>query len=174
MTTSERRGDRPAPRGLAWLDSPGVRGALVILALGSIAAWLELARSQASSWLAVTYGDLPRPTDAWQLAVSQSLWPMPGLYFVACSLVVIGGCIGILRVAKGHPKSLSSIWLLGGAGAALARAGGHPHGTILLPTVLLLLCVGVWADMNRWRQLLAHIALALVAAGFVTLSLRLF
>jgi hypothetical protein len=173
VTTSERSGEGPAPRGLGWLDSPVIKGVLIILALVSILAWLELARSQASSWLAVTYGDLPRPTDAWWLAFSQSLWPMPGLYFIACSLVVITGCIAVVQLAKGHQQSVWGIWLLGGAGASLARAGGHPHGTILMPTVLLLFCVGVWADLNRWRQLIAHIALALVAAASVTWLLKL-
>lgn len=102
----------------------------------------------------------------------ESLWPLPGLFFIIAIGSGGAGAWGAWLAARGE-KSSGALMLWAGGGVLLGAGlvSLWSVGLYLLPVALVLILGGVAADLPHWRRLLAHVPLLLALAALSGLGI---
>ena len=115
-------------------------------------------------WLAALVGAATCVLVPLLFAQQDSLWPLPGLYFVQIALV---GVLVLLFVAAGWGLKARRRWLPWAAGGILLAfviLGGFSIGPFLMPAFLAFALVGFLVDWPDDGAMARHAGVLLVAA----------
>ncbi len=91
----------------------------------------------------------------------QSVWPLPGLYFV--ELPVVGIWSAVLFLGSDRPSARSA-WLASGIYFAFTVLGAFSVGLFYLPIAVMFLMVAVLATVRQEQPVLRGLSTAIAAA----------
>jgi len=97
----------------------------------------------------------------WSISVHQSIWPLPGLYFI--ELVTLSLISTVVFVySRGRIRVIS--WIVAGILMAFAILGAFSIGPFYLPIAVIFTVISITSDIRNKQPLIAHIGIGLAAA----------
>ncbi len=101
-------------------------------------------------------------TVALWLSVSsyQSMWPLPGLYFIEMAALSIISAVAFVR---GGPSGTVITWGAVGIFAAFSIVGAFSVGFLYLPVTLIFAVISVSSDVRNKQPIAPHLAVCLIA-----------
>lgn len=95
------------------------------------------------------------------VAANQSMWPLPGLYFIEIVAVSI---LSALAVVRGLGRAGLASWVAAGILAAFSILGALSVGFFYLPAAIIFGLLALYSDVRQKRPILAHLGLGALAA----------
>jgi hypothetical protein len=105
----------------------------------------------------------------WSISKYQSMWPLPGLYFV--EVVLLGG-LGAFSFFQAGSRGKFLAWGAAGALLGFSILGAFSVGFIYLPVALVFLVICVTSAVRNKQHLMAGLGVCL-AAGLAQVALML-
>ena len=105
----------------------------------------------------------------WNISKVQSMWLLPGLYFV--EVVLLGG-LGAFSFIRAGPRAKFLAWGAAGALLGFSLLGALSVGLIYLPVALVFLVICVTSAVRNKQNLVAGLGVCL-AAGLAQMALML-
>lgn len=90
----------------------------------------------------------------------QSMWPLPGLYFVE---MVSLSFISTLIFVRGDPRGSLMTWVAAGVISAFSFLGAASVGFFYLPVALIFSVISLIWDVRNKQQRLTHLGIFLIA-----------
>ena len=94
------------------------------------------------------------------LSPYQSMWPLPGLYFVE---MVSLSFISTFIFVRGDPRGSLMTWVAAGVISAFSILGAASVGFFYLPVALMFGVIALTWDVRNKQQLMAHLGIFLMA-----------
>ena len=106
----------------------------------------------------------------WSIGAQQSLWPLPGLYFI--EMAVLSIVCGLLAFFDGNPRGQFITWGTVGIFTAFSILGAWSVGFFYLPVAIIFGVIAIRSDLRNEQPVAAHVAVCLFA-GLVQVALML-
>ena len=90
----------------------------------------------------------------------QSMWPLPGLYFVE---MVSLSFISTFIFVRGDPRGSLMTWVAAGVISAVSFLGAASVGLFFLPVALMFIVISLTWDVRNKQQRLTHLGIFLIA-----------
>jgi hypothetical protein len=103
----------------------------------------------------------------WGISKYQSMWLLPGLYFI--ELVLLGG-LGAFSFIRGGPRGKFLTWGAAGALLGFSILGAFSVGFFYLPAALIFIVICVTSAVRNKQRLTAGLGVCL-AAGLAQVAL---
>ena len=103
------------------------------------------------------------------ISPSQSMWPLPGLYFVE---IVSLSFISTFIFVRGDPRGSSMTWVAAGVISAVSFLGAASVGFFYLPVALMFIVISLTWDVRNKQNKPARLGIFLMA-GIVQSALML-
>lgn len=94
------------------------------------------------------------------ISLYQSMWPLPGLYFVE---MVSLSFISTLIFVRGDPRGSLMTWVAAGVISAFSFLGAASVGFFYLPVALIFSVISLIWDVRNKQQRLTHLGIFLIA-----------
>ena len=105
----------------------------------------------------------------WSVSAYQTMWPLPGLYFIE---MVALGIISAILFVRGDSREQFILWGAAGIISAFSILGALSVGFFYLPVALIFAGIAVTSDLRNKQPIPAHLGVFLIA-GIVQLALML-
>jgi hypothetical protein len=92
----------------------------------------------------------------------QSMWPLPGLYFVELPAVAV---VTALEFLQSNPSSAMTAWISAGIFAAFSVIGAFSVGLFYLPIAIMFVMLAVLATVRQGQGFLRDILAFLIAVA---------
>lgn len=96
----------------------------------------------------------------WSISKMQSMWPLPGLYFIEMAAL---GVIGALAFLRGDKLGKFITWGAAGILSGFSIVGAMSVGFFYLPVALIFGGIGISWDARNKQPILAHLGVFIVA-----------
>jgi hypothetical protein len=90
----------------------------------------------------------------------QSMWPLPGLYFIE---MVVLSIISAFIFVRGNPRNKFISWGAAGVISAFSMLGALSVGFFYLPVALIFAVISVTSDVRNKQDIMAHLGSFLIA-----------
>jgi hypothetical protein len=96
----------------------------------------------------------------WSISAQQTIWPLPGLYFIEMVALSI---ISAFTFFRGNPLDKFITWGTVGVIGAFSIVGAFSVGFFYLPVALIFGIISVISDVRNKQHILAHLGFCLLA-----------
>lgn len=96
----------------------------------------------------------------WSLSTYQSMWPLPGIYFLEMVLLSI---LNAFMVIRGSPHHRSILWATVGVFIIFSVLGAFSVGFFYLPVALIFAVLAITLDVRKKQHVAAHLGICLIA-----------
>jgi hypothetical protein len=96
----------------------------------------------------------------WSLSAYQSMWLLPGIYFLEMVLLSI---LNAFMVIRGSPHHRSIIWATVGVFITFSVLGAFSVGFFYLPVALIFAVLAITLDVRNKLPIAAHLGICLLA-----------
>jgi hypothetical protein len=97
----------------------------------------------------------------WSISSRQTMWPLPGLYFI--ELVVLSIMSAFLFI-RGNARDKILVWGAVGAFIGFSILGAFSVGFFYLPVALIFAVISFTSDVRNKQPIAVHLAACLIAA----------
>ena len=97
----------------------------------------------------------------WSLSAQQSMWPLPGLYFIEMAALSI--VCALLAFFDGYPRGQFITWGAVGIFTGFSILGAWSVGFFYLPVAIIFGVIAIRSDLRDKQPVAAHIAVCLIA-----------
>ena len=105
----------------------------------------------------------------WGIAAHQSMWPLPGLYFIEMAALSVFSTLAFLR---GRPAGKFITWGAAGIFSAFSILGAFSVGFFYLPVACLFGAAAILSDVRNKQPGITHLGVC-IFAGVVQVALML-
>jgi hypothetical protein len=105
----------------------------------------------------------------WSVSANQTMWPLPGLYFIEMVALSI---ISAFIFVRGDLREQFIVWGAAGVIGAFSILGSLSVGFFYLPVALIFTVIAIRSDLRNKQHLAAHVGVYLIA-GMAQLALML-
>ena len=96
----------------------------------------------------------------WDVSASQTMWPLPGLYFIEMVALSI---ISAFVLIRGHPRDKYIPWGAAGAIGAFSILAALSVGVFYFPVALIFTIISITSDLRNQQPMTAHLGTFFVA-----------
>ncbi len=97
----------------------------------------------------------------WSISAQQTMWLLPGLYFVE---MVVLSIISAFLFIRGNPRDKNLIWGAVGVFCGFSILGAFSVGFFYLPVALIFAVISVTSDVRNKQRITAHLGVFAIAA----------
>jgi hypothetical protein len=97
----------------------------------------------------------------WSISAQQSMWPLPGLYFM--EIVALSNMSAFLFI-RGNARDKILIWGAVGAIIGFSILGALSVGFFYLPVALIFAFISITSDVRNKQRIAMHLGVCVIAA----------
>jgi hypothetical protein len=97
----------------------------------------------------------------WSISAQQSMWPLPGLYFI--EMVALSSMSAFLFI-RGNARDKILIWGAVGAIIGFSILGALSVGFFYLPVALIFFIVSITSDVRNKQRIAVHLGVCVITA----------
>lgn len=96
----------------------------------------------------------------WDVSAYQTMWPLPGLYFIEMVALSI---ISAFLFVRGHPRDNYIPWGTAGAISAFSILAALSVGVFYFPVALIFTIISITSDVRNQQPMTSHVGIFLIA-----------